>query len=351
MSLNINKRKANVVVDALSRRHSLLSVLETNLLCFEHIKLLYLKDEYFEETYELCANAANGGFYRHDGFLFKDKKCMPKSSIRELLVKEAHEGGLMGNFGEYKTYKTLQEHFFWPYMKKDVHHIYIGCLVCKSPKAKVNPYGSGTTLPIPSMPWVDLSMNFVLGLPRFKNGRDSIFVVVDRFSRMAHFIPFHKVYHACIVANLFVKEVVRLYGLPKTIISNRDSIKLGTKLLCSTTCHPQTDGHTKNDYHTELSYNMVVNTTTSHSLFKLVYGFNLVSLFDLLPLPNMLNCDGVFKAQFVEDLHAKACSHIEKKVEQYANSANKGKTQNSFEEGDLVWIHLRNERFPNLKKI
>ena len=239
-----------------------------------------------------------------------------------------------------------------------------------------------TPLPIPGKPWVDLSMDFLLGLPRTRHGRDSIFVVVDRFSKMAHFIPCHKTDDASHVANLFFREVVRLHGMPRTIVSDRDAkflsyfwktlwCKLGTKLLFSTTCHPQTDGQTEvvnralptllraiikkniktwEDYlpHVEFAYNRTIHSATKFSPFEIVYGFNPLTPLDLSPLPmsEHVNLDGKKKAEFVKQIHEKARLNIERRTEQYAKQANKGRRHVVFEPGDWVWVHMRKERFP-----
>jgi hypothetical protein len=184
-----------------------------------------------------------------DGYLFKENRlCVPASSLRELLVREAYGDGLMGHFGVAKTLDVLHEHLYWPKMKRDVQRICEHCIACRKAKSRVQPHGLYTPLPVPTEPWVDISMDFVLGLPRSKKGRDSIFVVVDRFFKMAHFIACNKTDDASYIVDLFFWETILLHGIPKSIVSDRDVKflsyfwktlwgKLGTKLLFSTTCH------------------------------------------------------------------------------------------------------------------
>jgi hypothetical protein len=283
---------------------------------------------------------AFGKFYRLDGYLFKENRLyVPLSSMRELLVREAHGGGLMGHFGVVKTLDVLHKHFYWPKMKKDVQRICDKCITCRKAKSRNQPHGLYTPLPIPKEPWVDISMDFVLGLPRSKRGRDSIFVVVDRFSKMAYFIPCHKTDDATNIADLFFREIVRLHGVPVSIVSDRDVKflsyfwnvlwgKLGTKLLFSTTCHPQTDGQTRVVNRTltqllraviqknlknwedclsfiEFAYNRSVHSTTKFSPFEIVYGFNPLTPMNLIPLPidERVSLDGNRKTQVVQTLH------------------------------------------------
>ncbi|XP_021309129.1 uncharacterized protein LOC110432673 [Sorghum bicolor] len=284
-----------------------------------------------------------GLYYVHDDFLFRTNKlCIPACSIRQVLLQEAHAGGLAGHFGIKKTLDMLSDHFFWPHMRRDVQRHVERCIICLKAKSRLNPHGLYTPLPIPTVPWEDISMDFILGLPRSQRGRDSIFVIVDRFSKMAHFIPCHKSDDASHVADLFFREIVRLHGVPKTIVSDRDTkflsyfwktlwAKLGTKLLFSTTCHPQTDGQTevvnrtlstmlravlkKNLKqweeclpHVEFAYNRALHSTTNFCPFEIVYGFKPHTPMDLLPLPLQ------------------------------------------EQPGDLVWLHLRKDRFPQQRK-
>ncbi|KAF7802483.1 Transposon Ty3-I Gag-Pol polyprotein [Senna tora] len=151
--------KENVVVDALSRRYALISTLSAKFLGFEHLKELYMNDPEFGNAFGECENRPFDKFYRHDG----------------------------------------------------------------KAKSKVKPHGLYMPLLVPTHPWTDVSMDFILGLPKTRNGRDFIFVVVDRFSKMAHFIPCNKSDDATHVANLFFREIVRLHGIPRTIVSDRDS--------------------------------------------------------------------------------------------------------------------------------
>jgi hypothetical protein len=247
----------------------------------------------------------------------------------------------MGHFGRDKTFEMLADHFYWPKMRRNVERLVRRCITCHKAKSKLKPYGLYTPLPIANNPWKDISMDFVLGLPQTKKGRDSIFVVVDRFSKIAHFIPCHKSDDASHIASLFFREVVRLHGMPKTIVLDRDIkflsyfwktlwAKLGMKLLFFTACHPQTDGQTevvnrtlsmllrslikKNLreweeclLHIEFAYNRAAQYTTNKCPFEVVYGFKPLAPIDLLllPLQEQANMDASKHAEYIKKIHEK----------------------------------------------
>ena len=385
------KGKDNVVADALSRRYSLLSSLDASILGFALLRDLYANDADFGEIYAQCLLATGSAhdrhYFVHDGFLFKTNRlCIPTCSMRGLLVLEAHGGGLMGHFGITKTLGILKEHFYWPKLKSDVEKCCASCVVCKKAKSRLTSQGLYLPLPIAHAPWEDISMDFVMGLPRSKKGHDSIFVVVDRFSKMAHFIGCSKTDDASNVANLFFDYIVRLHGIPRTIVSDRDSkflshfwrtlwAKLGTKLLFSTSCHPQTDGQTEVVNRTlgvmlrtmlstnlrrweeclpfiEFAYNRAVHSATKRSPFEVVYGRNPTTPLDLIPQPPKVQEDyeGAARAEFVRSLHDQVRRTLEHRTEQYVRQANKHRKEVLFEPGDLVWVHLRKDRFPTLRQ-
>ena len=146
--------------------------------------------------------------------------------------------------------------FYWLGLKKGVAKIVGQCHTCQLAKHRKQNIGLYTPLPVPDHLWQDVSMDFVLGLPCTFRKHDSILVVVDRFSKMAYFLPCSKTSDASKIAKLYFDEIVKLYGLPKTIVSNRDVRFMsyfwktlwhlvGTKLKFSTAFHPQTDSQTK----------------------------------------------------------------------------------------------------------
>lgn len=250
------KGKDNMVVDVLSRRYVLLTQCDTKILGFVMIKELYASDPHFAEIYETCMSKKEfNTYFIDDGFLFKvGKLCIPSSSICRFLTKEVHES--RGHRGLDKTLEGLKEHYYWPKKLNYMLRFVKSCVVCAKAKSRLNPHGLYQPLPIPSSPWEDISMDFIVGLPRTRKGRDSIFMVVDRFSKMAHFIPWNTTDDAQQVVELFFTEIVRLHGIPCTIVSNRDAkflsyfwkclwSKLGTKLIFSTSFHPQTNGQTE----------------------------------------------------------------------------------------------------------
>lgn len=158
-----------------------------------------------------------------NGLLFKGGQlCIPKCSMRGNLIKEKHCGPMGGHFGIDKTLELVRRHYFWPKMQTYIRKFVESCTICQRAKGVSTNQGLYQPLTIPTKPWDSVSMDFVMGLPRTRQGFDNIFVIVDRFNKMAHFVPCKSKNDASHIANLFFKEVVRIHGLPSSIISDRD---------------------------------------------------------------------------------------------------------------------------------
>ena len=144
----------------------------------------------------------------------------------------------------------LKEHYYWTSMSKDVEHFVKRCSTCQLAKSYLWPQGLYSPLPRPQAPWEDVTLDFITYFPRTRRHEDSIMVVVDKFSKKAHFIACHTTNDAFHIASLYFKEIVHLHGSQRSTVSDRDTKflshfwftlwrKPGTHLKCSTTYHPQ----------------------------------------------------------------------------------------------------------------
>ena len=194
-----------------------------------------------------------------DGVLHcKGRLCIPNDDeLKEQILSEAHTTPYSVHHGATKMYKDLREQFWWPGMKKEVAEYVAKCLTCQKVKAEhQRPGGELQPLEIPEWKWDQIAMDFVTGLPKTTRSHDAIWVVIDRLTKSAHFIPIRTTFSLEQLADLYVREIVRLHGVPKSIVSDRDarftskfwrSVQraLGTKLNFSTAFHPQTDGQSE----------------------------------------------------------------------------------------------------------
>ncbi|KAL0556380.1 hypothetical protein IC582_004893 [Cucumis melo] len=192
------------------------------------------------------------------GLLFERRLCVPSdSAVKTELLSEAHSSPFSMHPGSTKMYQDLKRVYWWRNMKREVAEFVSKCLVCQQVKApRQKPAGLLQPLSIPEWKWENVSMDFITGLPRTLRGFTVIWVVVDRLTKSAHFVPGKSTYTASKWAQLYMSEIVRLHGVPVSIVSDRDArftskfwkglqTAMGTRLDFSTAFHPQTDGQTE----------------------------------------------------------------------------------------------------------
>jgi hypothetical protein len=290
LEVHYHPGKANVVADALSRKAycSCLSVEASNeTLCWEIRKLnleiipqgslnhlsieatlwdnIVLAQQRNKGVRIIKQKLAQGeGKYKcfqidHEGVLWFNKRVIvPKDhKLRKQIFDEAHLSKFAIHPSSTKMYHDLKQNFWWTRMKREIAKYVSECDICQRVKAShLRTAGILQPLPIRSWKWEDISMDFIGGLPNTSQKHDSIWVIVDRLTKTAHFLPVHTTYNAKKYAENYLDQIARLHGVPKMIISDRGAqfiarfweqlqYALGTKLIRSTAYHPQTDGQTE----------------------------------------------------------------------------------------------------------
>jgi hypothetical protein len=199
-------------------------------------------------------------YFREDAEVtlwFKERLVVPRrEALQKKIVDEAHTLRYSIHPGSTKMYHDLRQQFWWIRMKHETTRYVSECGTCRKVKADyMKPGGLLQPLSILEWKWDDISMDFIVGLPLTARKFDSIWVIVDRLSKYAHFILVNTNYKVQKYAEIYIAHVLYLHGVPKTIISYRGSqfvtrfwkqlhVSLGTHLIHSLAYHPQTDGQT-----------------------------------------------------------------------------------------------------------
>jgi hypothetical protein len=188
----------------------------------------------------------------------KDQICVPQDEeIRRAILTEAHNSRYSIHPGCTKMYQDLKDRFWWKNMRVDIAEFVARCDTCQRIKAEhQRPAGLLKPFDIPVWKWEHISMDFIVGLPRTQKGNDAIWVIVDKITKVSHFIPIRETHRAEKLAELYIDNILRLHGAPRSIVSDRgpqftakfwrslhDAI--GTSLEYSSAYHPQIDGQTE----------------------------------------------------------------------------------------------------------
>jgi hypothetical protein len=184
------------------------------------------RDKFAKERKQDIQKGIKSHFHLRNGLLWykQNQLYVPKGRLRDVLLKECHDGPLAGHGGAKRTTTFLKKSYYWPNLKEDAEEYVKTCLTCQQNRV-LNKRQAGLLrpLPIPEGPWESVSMDFMVSLPPSK-GFDAIMVVVDRFSKMAHFIPTKESATAQETGRLFFTHVFKHHGLPKDIVSDREQV-------------------------------------------------------------------------------------------------------------------------------
>lgn len=229
------KGKDNKAADALSRLGHLHAIQAVSMVkpdWIQEVINFYATDPRAQQLLsELAVTSPNStGYSLQDGIIkYKTQIWVGQNAaLQTKLITTFHSSAIGGHSGIKATYRRLKNHFAWKGMKGDVEAYIKQCHICQQAKhSNAHPAGLLQPLPIPQGVWMDLSMDFIEGLPK-SQGFSVILVVVDRLTKYAHFVPIKHPYTAADIAQVFMDNIVRLHGLPQSIVSDRDTVCVST---------------------------------------------------------------------------------------------------------------------------
>ena len=305
--------------------------------------------------------------------------------LKVQILKELHCVPYSGHPGFARTLEVTKQSFYWKHMSADVRDFVVNCPVCQTEKGShLKPAGQLMPLKLPTRKWDHVALDFVTGMP-VEDGMDTICTVVDKATKMCHFIPCSESITAKETAKLYWNHVGRLHGIPSVLISDRDPRftsrfwkelwrLLGTDLRMGSGFHPQSSGQVErfnqlleqtlrcvvHQYGErrrwtemlpiiEFAVNNTPNRTTGYSAFYLNYGFHPLSPAQMLGNRNETNNEAVqqFTLRLQNDFQV-ALQHLHKAGEAMKKSADRHRRQEEqYSPGDFVLLSTRHLRFKN----
>jgi len=311
-----------------------------------------------------------------NGLLYRSNLLWVPEGLVQRIMESEHDTKVAGHMGQDKTIELIRRNFWWPRMNERIIDFVRSCPECQQNKTSRHPpYGLSSPLELPYALWQSIAMDFITELP-ISDGCDQLWVVIDRFTKMAHFLPLRKEGKAAAnLAVIFAREIWKYHGLPTDIVSDHDSRftsetwkeflrLLGIQPRMSTAFHPQTDGQTERLNQTieaylrafvgkeqdnwvrllpmaEFAYNNSTTTGNGMSPFYANYGFHPAALDP--PSTEPLNPASEAYANWMSTVHdesRKGLEEAQERMRRYTDPAKKEPP--AYQVGDLAMLNGRN---------
>ena len=366
------------LADALSRRPDYVECnMVTSPSLLERIRAGYAMDSNYEDskfTSKLQWDSRTSLWYYHDRLAVPEVQ-----ELRLNIFKECHDVPYAAHLGVEKTFASVARRFWWPRLYRQVKRYVTSCPTCQRCKVEhQRPRGLLQPIPVPSEPWAEITIDFVTELPA-SGGFDTIWSITDRLTKAVHFVPISSKTTASDLAEHFLREVHRLHGVPRAIISDRDKLftsalwkdfmrALQTSLHLTTAFHPEADGQSERTNRTmttmlrafvsshqkgwhkylplvEFAYNASVHPGTGASPFYLLYGYHPRSPLDLDLAEAAPGDRAVPALQRIHDMKValeSARALLQQAHDRMAAYANKTRRPAEFKVGDEVLLSSKN---------